>query len=112
MQNSTGDLGAALNELAAIIEARRGADPNTSYTASLLAAGRERCARKFGEEAVETVIAGAAGDGKALAAEAGDALYHLLVLLAANGVAPGDVAEALAARKGVSGHDEKAARGS
>jgi phosphoribosyl-ATP pyrophosphohydrolase len=111
MQGSTRDLGAALNELAAVIDARKGADPKASYTASLFAAGRERCARKFGEEAVEAVIAGATGDGKALAEEAGDALYHLLILLAANDVAPGDVAEALAARKGVSGHDEKASRG-
>lgn len=111
MTETKRDLGEILKELFAVIEARKGADPNASYTASLLSAGRERCAKKFGEEAVEAVIAGTQGDKKALAEEAGDTLYHLLVLLAANGLAPGDVAEALAARQGVSGHDEKASRG-
>lgn len=104
------DLGAKLAELFAVIEARKGADPEASYTAALLAAGRARCAQKFGEEAVETVIAAARNDGKALAEEAADALYHLLVLLAACEITPGDVAEALAKRRGVSGHKEKAAR--
>ncbi|HOP18753.1 MAG TPA: phosphoribosyl-ATP diphosphatase, partial [Amphiplicatus sp.] len=66
---------------------------------------------KFGEEAIETVIAAAEGDKTALTEESADALYHLLVLLAAKGVTPDDVADALARRKGISGHDEKASRG-
>ena len=103
-------LGAVLARLFATIEARKGADPATSYTASLLAGGRETCAKKFGEEAVEAVIAGAAGDIDALSAEAADTLYHLLVLLAANNLGPDDVARVLARREGTSGHDEKASR--
>ncbi len=89
MADATSDLGETLNDLFATIEARKGADPKASYTASLLAAGRARCARKFGEEAIETVIAGTQGDKTALAEEAADALYHLLVLLAANDLTPG-----------------------
>jgi len=108
--DATHDLGETLRDLFATIEARRGADPKTSYTASLFAAGRARCAKKFGEEAVETVIAGAQGDKAGLAEEAADALYHLLVLLAVNDVTPADVAEVLIRRRGVSGHEEKAGR--
>jgi len=111
MPAKANDLGAVLDELFATIEARRGADPKSSYTASLLAAGPARCAKKFGEEAVEAVIAAVEGDKAALTEEAADTLYHLLVLLAAKGVTPDDVAGALARRKGVSGHDEKASRG-
>lgn len=100
-----------LTRLYATIEARKGASPDASYTASLLAAGAARCAKKFGEEAVEAAIAGAMGDKAALTDEAADVLYHLLVLMAAADVAPADVAAALAKREGVSGHDEKASRG-
>ncbi|GAB4528465.1 MAG: phosphoribosyl-ATP diphosphatase [Amphiplicatus sp.] len=110
MRNESDTLGAALDRLAATIEARRGADPETSYTAFLLAGGPARCAKKFGEEATETVIAAVEGDAAALAGEAADALYHLLALLAAAGVPPEAVAAALARREGVSGHAEKAAR--
>lgn len=110
MTDADRSLGDAVSELAATIEARRSAHPETSYTAALIAAGPARCAKKFGEEAVEAVVAAAKGDKRELADEAADALYHLLVLLAASGVAPGAVAEALAGRRGVSGHDEKAAR--
>lgn len=104
------DLGAALARLAATIEARRAADPGASYTRSLLAAGVAACAKKFGEEATETVIAAAAGDAKALAREAADSLYHLMVLLAAAGVPASAVAAELTRREGVSGHAEKASR--
>jgi phosphoribosyl-ATP pyrophosphohydrolase len=104
-------LGAEFERLAAVIADRKGVDPTTSYTAALLAAGVARCAKKFGEEAVETVIAAASGDKAALAAEAADAVYHLLVLLEAAGVSPSEVAARLARRAGVSGHAEKAARG-
>ncbi len=101
----------ALTRLQATIVARRGADPATSYTAALMHAGPASAAKKFGEEAVETVIAAAAGDRDALAAESADMLYHWLVLLAACGVQPDAVAEVLSAREGRSGLDEKAARG-
>lgn len=103
-------LGEALSALEAVIAARRGADPGESYTASLLAAGPARCAKKLGEEAVETVIALIEGEEAAIAAESADLLYHLLVALAARGVSLDAVAERLAARQGVSGHAEKAAR--
>jgi phosphoribosyl-ATP pyrophosphohydrolase len=99
-----------LDRLFATIAARKGADPKTSYTAQLLAAGVETCAKKFGEEAVETVIAGVAQGPKALAAESADALYHLLVLWAAAGITPDDVYAALRARESQSGLQEKAAR--
>ena len=70
-----------------------------------------QCARKFGEESIETVIAAMAGDKAQLAAESADVLYHLLVLWAAAGITPDDVYAALKAREGKSGLDEKAGRG-
>lgn len=103
-------LGGQLDRLIETIRSRRGADPESSYTAALFAGGAARCARKFGEEALETVIAASQGDRVGLAEEAADALYHLLVLLAAAEVPPSDVADVLARREGVSGHAEKAAR--
>jgi phosphoribosyl-ATP pyrophosphohydrolase len=102
-------LTAVLTRLQATIASRRDADPKSSYTAQLLA-DRARAAKKFGEEAVETVIAAVQGDPDALAAESADLLYHWLVLLAASGVSTDAVAEKLAAREGRSGLDEKAAR--
>lgn len=107
----TMSLGEVIDALAATVESRRGADPDASYTAKLLAAGPARAAKKFGEEAVETVIAAVSGDRAETAKEAADALYHLLVLLIAAGVTPGDVAAELARRAGTSGLAEKAARG-
>lgn len=103
-------LGAAIDRLAGTIATRRTSPPETSYTAKLLSDGVERCAQKFGEEAVETVIAAAAGDAKSLTAEAADALYHLLVLLEASGVSTSEVGEELSRRAGTSGLDEKASR--
>lgn len=108
---NTDSLGDVLTRLYETVEARKGASPDASYTASLLAAGPARCAKKFGEEAVEAAIAGAMGDKTALTDETADVLYHLLVLMAAADVAPADVAAVLAKREGVSGHDEKAGRG-
>jgi phosphoribosyl-ATP pyrophosphohydrolase len=99
-----------IDHLFATIAARKGADAETSYTAQLLAAGVEKCAKKFGEEAVEAVIAGVAQGPKALAAESADVLYHLLVLWAAAGITPDDVYAALRAREGRSGLEEKASR--
>lgn len=103
-------LGDTLDRLFATIESRQGSDPKGSYTADLLNSGHERCAKKFGEEAVEAAIAGAIKDREGLAQEAADALYHLLVLMASCDVSPSDVASILTARAGTSGHDEKATR--
>ncbi|MBI1252043.1 MAG: phosphoribosyl-ATP diphosphatase [Alphaproteobacteria bacterium] len=103
-------LGAALDELARTIAARAGADPESSYTAKLLAKGVNACAKKLGEEAAETVIAAVAESDEALAGEAADLIYHLLVTLQARGVSPHAVAAALERRKGVSGIAEKASR--
>jgi phosphoribosyl-ATP pyrophosphohydrolase len=100
----------AMDKLYETIASRRGGDPSTSYTAKLLNDGVERCAKKFGEEAVETVIAAAGGNKTALVSESADALYHLLVLWAACGVEPEQVYQTLAAREGRSGLEEKASR--
>ncbi len=101
----------ALERLAATIAARKGADPGSSWTAKLLAQGPEKCAEKFGEEAIEAIIEAVKGDRDKLTAEAADVLYHLLVMLSARDVSLADVEAVLAAREGVSGIDEKAARG-
>ncbi len=103
-------LAAALQRLADTIAARRGADPSTSYTAQLLAGGPERAAKKFGEEAVEVVIAAVGIDADALASESADVLYHWMVLMAASGVSLDSVAAKLEAREGRSGVEEKAMR--
>jgi len=102
-------LAEVLDRLAATIEARKGADPKSSYTAQLLS-DPARAAKKLGEEAVETVIAAGQRDPDAIAAESADLLYHWLVLLAASGVSTDAVAEKLAAREGQSGLAEKASR--
>ena len=109
------DLGRAMSgdvvgQLAETIAARRRAAADKSYTRQLLDAGPERCARKFGEEAIEAVIAGLAADPQALAGEAADVIYHLLVLLEVRGVAWKDVVDVLARRTTQSGLAEKAAR--
>jgi phosphoribosyl-ATP pyrophosphohydrolase len=98
-----------LGRLAATIEARKGADPSSSYTAQLLA-DPARAAKKLGEEAVETVIAAAQGDKPAIASESADLIYHWLVALAASGVSLDEVAAKLEAREGTSGLVEKAGR--
>ena len=102
----------ALDRLAATIAARRGADPASSWTAQLLSKGPEKCAEKFGEEAVEAIIEAVRGDRARLTAEAADVLYHLLVMLAARDVALSDVLAELDRREGRSGVQEKASRGS
>lgn len=99
-----------LSRLADTIRARGDASAESSYTRSLLDGGTERCAKKLGEEAVETVIAAVSQDNDALKAEAADLIYHLLVLLQSRGVALDDVLAVLESRMGVSGHDEKARR--
>ena len=100
-----------LETLAATIAARRGADPEASWTAKLLARGPEKCAQKFGEEAVEAIVEAVRGDRERLTAEAADALYHLLVMLVARDVALDDVLAELEGRMARSGVDEKASRG-
>ena len=102
----------ALERLAATIAERKGADPDTSWTAKLLSKGPEKCAEKFGEEAVEAIIEAVRGDRARLTAEAADVLYHLLVMLAARDVPLSDVMAELDRREGRSGVEEKAARGS
>jgi len=100
----------SLDKLFATIASRKGADPSTSYTAKLLAAGVEKCAKKFGEEATEAVIAAIQKDKTELAKESADVLYHLMVLWAASGITPEDVYAVLKAREGQSGLEEKASR--
>ena len=100
----------SLSELEAIILDRPSSDGESSYTKSLLEKGAAKAAEKFGEEAIEAVIAAVAQDDAALCAEAADVLYHLLVVLRARGVALDDVMAELERRTGQSGHAEKAAR--
>ncbi|MCB5199805.1 phosphoribosyl-ATP pyrophosphohydrolase [Loktanella sp. DSM 29012] len=99
-----------LNDLFATIQSRKGADPDTSWTAKLLAKGPAKCAEKFGEEAIEAIIEAARGDKQALTSEAADVLYHLLVMLAASDVTLDEVLTELGNRQGTSGLAEKAAR--
>ncbi len=99
-----------LDRLADTIAARKGADPESSWTARLLAQGPEKAAEKFGEEAVEAIIEAVRGDREKLTAEAADVLYHLLVMLTARGVTLADVLAELERREGRSGIEEKAAR--
>lgn len=101
----------ALERLAVVVASRQGADPDSSWTARLLARGPDKCAEKFGEEAVEAIIAAVRGDRDALIGEAADVVYHLLVMLIARGISLDDVLAELVRREGVSGLDEKAARG-
>jgi phosphoribosyl-ATP pyrophosphohydrolase len=100
----------SLEKLSQTIAARKGADPSTSWTAKLLAAGPEKCAEKFGEEAVEAIIEAVKGDKAKLTAEAADALYHLLVMCAARDVSLADIEAELARREAQSGVAEKAYR--
>lgn len=99
-----------LHDLETTILARKSADPDSSWTAKLLAKGPEKCAEKFGEEAIEAIIAAAKGDRENLTYESADVLYHLLVMLAARDIALDDVLGELARRQGISGIAEKAAR--
>jgi phosphoribosyl-ATP pyrophosphohydrolase len=100
----------SLPDLVDIIDARAALGGDASYTRKLLDKGPEHCARKFGEEAVETVIAGVGSDRDHLIAESADVLFHLLVLLKSRGVRLEEVEAVLAQRTGMSGIEEKAAR--
>jgi phosphoribosyl-ATP pyrophosphohydrolase len=99
-----------LDRLYFVIDSRKGADPDTSYTARLFSRGPQQIAKKLGEEAVEALIEGIRGDRPKLVAESADMLYHLLTLWAANNVRPKAVWDELARREGLSGIAEKAAR--
>jgi phosphoribosyl-ATP pyrophosphohydrolase len=97
-------------DLAARVKERAAAAPDVSYTRKLLDRGVSQCAKKFGEEAIETVIAAVAEDDERLVSEAADLIYHLLVVLEARGVSLAQVEAALARRSGMSGIAEKDAR--
>ena len=99
-----------LERLAATIEARRGADPQRSYVARLLAKGPDAILKKIGEEATETVMAAKDGVPERIVAETADLWFHCLVMLAHFGLSPAQVLEELARREGLSGLDEKASR--
>ncbi|MEP2920091.1 phosphoribosyl-ATP diphosphatase [Sulfitobacter sp.] len=99
-----------LDDLYATILTRKSADPTSSWTAQLLAKGPEKCAEKFGEEAVEAIIEAVRDDKAALTSEAADVLYHLLVMLAARDVPLEDVMATLQARQSQSGIAEKSSR--
>ncbi len=99
-----------LDRLWQTVEDRRGADPETSWTARLLAAGPEKCAEKFGEEAIEALIEAVRGDRDALVREGADVLYHFCIMLAARDVTLDQVLAELERRGGTSGLVEKAAR--
>ncbi len=100
----------AISRLAATVEARKTADPETSWTAKLFAKGPEKCAEKFGEESVEAIIEAVKGDRARLTAEAADVVFHLLVMCAARGVTLADIEAELTRREGTSGIAEKAGR--
>ena len=99
-----------LTELAAVLEARKQADPDSSYVASLYAGGVDKILKKVGEEATEVVMAGKDGDASAIVAETADLWFHTLVLLCHQGLTPQAVLDELASRFGLSGLEEKANR--
>ena len=99
-----------LEDLEQIVAARAGASADESWTAKLLAKGPEKCAEKFGEEAIEAVIVAVKGDRERLTSEAADVLFHLLVMLKSRDVALADVMQELERRQGKSGLAEKASR--
>ena len=99
-----------VHDLAAIIDARAATGGEVSYTRKLLDKGAEHCAKKLGEEAVETVIAAVENDRNHLMAETADLLFHLLVLLKSRGVTLEEVEAVLAQRQNMSGLEEKASR--
>ena len=109
-QHDTTTNASVLEELFTLIKDRKGADPETSYTASLFAAGRKKIAGKLTEEAAEAVVAAVSETPERLASESADVLYHLLVLWVDTGVEPADVWAELAKRRGTSGIEEKRSR--
>jgi phosphoribosyl-ATP pyrophosphohydrolase len=104
------DVSDILTKLAAVLEARKAAAPDSSYVAGLYAKGLDAILKKIGEEATETVLAAKGGDPKQIVHETADLWFHTLVLLAQQGLRPEDVLQELDRRFGLSGLDEKAAR--
>ena len=102
--------GDTLARLAAVIESRRGGDPDKSYVARLFAKGPDAILKKIGEEATETVMAAKDGDRQRIVAEMADLWFHAMVALAAFGLKPQDVLDELARREGLSGLEEFASR--
>ena len=100
-----------LQQLAAVLEARKAADPESSYVARLYAKGLDAILKKIGEEATETVLAAKDGDPAKVVYEIADLWFHTLVLLAHQGLGPDAVLAELRRRFGLSGLAEKAARG-
>ena len=100
----------SLYDLDKTIQSRKGADPESSWTAKLFSKGPEKCAEKFGEEAVEAIIEAVKGDREKLIGEAADSLYHLLVMCAARDVTLTDIEAELDKRTSQSGIAEKASR--
>ena len=100
-----------LQQLADVLEARKGADPDSSYVAKLYGKGLDAILKKVGEEATETILAAKDGDKDHLVYETADLWFHTLVMLAQQGLGPDAVLQELARRFGLSGLDEKAARG-
>jgi len=99
-----------LNKLAAVLEARKGADPQSSYVAGLYAKGLDAVLKKIGEEATETVLAAKSGERAKIVHETADLWFHTLIMLAQSGIKPDDILSELDRRFGVSGLDEKASR--
>lgn len=106
----TADMAHTLTRLEKVVRSRLDGNPNKSYVAKLVHRGRGKIAQKFGEEAVETIVAALSEDDKALAAEAADALFHLMILLAERDVPFAEVMSELERREGLSGLTEKASR--
>ena len=100
----------SLARLAAVIESRRGGDPETSYVARLLAKGTDAILKKIGEEATEVVMAAKDGARDRLVAEVADLWFHTMIALAHFGLEPADVLAELERREGQSGLDEFASR--
>ena len=99
-----------LKDLEKRVKERANASADLSYTRKLLDRGISHCAKKLGEEAIETALAAVGEERERLIAEAADLVYHLVVVLHARGVALAEVEAALAARTGQSGLEEKASR--
>ena len=101
-----------LDELFSVIKSRKGADPETSYTAQIFEGGVEKMARKIGEESTEIIVAALRETPAHVVSESADLLYHLMILWAEQDITPEDVFDELASRAGTSGVEEKAARDS
>jgi len=100
-----------LSRVGAVIESRKGADPETSYTAQLFSKGPDSILKKIGEECAELIMAGKEGKRLKIVWESTDVIYHVLVLLAFYDLGIEDVSQEMRRREGISGIDEKAARG-